>query len=683
MPLSANTAQSNSDSDTLAGLEVPQQCAEVSPSTQSREQVIVSVSDTEESADEDETVDEDKIEIISGPLESLHVENVQGYESPDLKTLMMSPLELHLHASPGIWKLSAWIPQSGQGFTKNHRVIGRMTGNMIRQLQITVSILNGRDIKSTDLSVRTTKVRKSITIEVPSQLTLVQLKFETRAMFMPLVFRFSLERLPMTSDQGIPSSSSSSQISELLNNEEEEEEEEEETKLVQVYPERYSIEWLEQRFTRLPIEDKLKFAKVVWEAQKQGWQPLEGASAATYDNSMAIKVMQASSTYKDKAYAAGLIRPFLLLASMHPGRRTAWAFSLNINLVRSSKYGNAHWEAYKILTHSRYGIVARATHTFREKANPVSRALDWYQLLHRVLTVVLSTRRAGPLRIFQKEKMEPELLRELNDAKVGKGVSRVWSQSELAAVNPMRLENVFSQQFLTARAEMVFPNGVFHFPGCRCLSSSGDADHNDEMKPFESRDGDTKQYANETETACCASAANISREQFRDLALNLVESSEELSAKAKLLRKHGFTDDHNIAIAVLSAYKRSALPIAFESLSTGHGDEDDDQVCAAWNPQWGSQAHLYDIEFQETVRAKMRQESSFLQAQTIIGTAVPIILASLAITPGAVAAIVLARTAVKRVYKDVPASLAGILAGLVMERYWLAMSDIGVEQFYD
>jgi hypothetical protein len=46
--------------------------------------------------------------------------------------------------------------------------------------------------------------------------------------------------------------------------------------------------------------------------------------ASRFDNSQAIKELARDSEFKQMAYEQGMIRPFLLLASMHPKRRAIW-----------------------------------------------------------------------------------------------------------------------------------------------------------------------------------------------------------------------------------------------------------------------------------------------------------------------------------------------------------------------
>lgn len=77
-----------------------------------------------------------------------------------------------------------------------------------------------------------------------------------------------------------------------------------------------------------------------------------------------IEVLERDSKYKQKAFALGLIRPFLLLASMHPVRRLRWAKALKVPLLSHKHFGDAHAEAFLMLTFDRKGLQARANHAF-------------------------------------------------------------------------------------------------------------------------------------------------------------------------------------------------------------------------------------------------------------------------------------------------------------------------------
>ena len=104
----------------------------------------------------------------------------------------------------------------------------------------------------------------------------------------------------------------------------------------------------------------------------------------TYPQYKAVEELTRESEFKQKAWNKGLIKPFLLLVSMHPKDRIFWAKSLKVNLLSMKNYGDAHAEAYKLLTADRKGLQARANHAFADTLNPLGRDCNWYQILHRV-----------------------------------------------------------------------------------------------------------------------------------------------------------------------------------------------------------------------------------------------------------------------------------------------------------
>jgi hypothetical protein len=55
-----------------------------------------------------------------------------------------------------------------------------------------------------------------------------------------------------------------------------------------------------------------------------------------YDNSMALKELARDSEEKHLAWEHGLIRPFLLLVSMHPKRRAIWVSTNPCSILVSS-----------------------------------------------------------------------------------------------------------------------------------------------------------------------------------------------------------------------------------------------------------------------------------------------------------------------------------------------------------
>ena len=78
-----------------------------------------------------------------------------------------------------------------------------------------------------------------------------------------------------------------------------------------------------------------------------------------------------------------------------------------------------------------------------------------------------------------------------------------------------------------------------------------------------------------------------------------------------------------------------------------------------------------------TRRLKLPQTMSLSKA-----SAVSLVLASLAITPAAVATIMITRGMLQAAHPEVPATVAAFVSGLVMQRLWLALADIDVAVFY-
>jgi len=116
-----------------------------------------------------------------------------------------------------------------------------------------------------------------------------------------------------------------------------------------------------------------------------GWQDINspGTIAVKFDHSKSFDELKRDSTYKQKAFDAGLIRPFLLLVSMHPIRRAGVAKMINFDYVRESWFGDAHHEAWYILSGAK-GIQGRASEAFSRKLNPLRENCNWYEIVYRV-----------------------------------------------------------------------------------------------------------------------------------------------------------------------------------------------------------------------------------------------------------------------------------------------------------
>ncbi len=102
----------------------------------------------------------------------------------------------------------------------------------------------------------------------------------------------------------------------------------------------------------------------------------------------------------------------------------------------------------------------------------------------------------------------------------------------------------------------------------------------------------------------------------------------------------------------------------------------------SWSSQWGSQAFTYNEEFKELVAKRVKNEKARQNARAGVASVIPIIVASVTVHPG-VAVIMVSRAAVQRALPLAPASLAAIVAGLIVQRNWLAIgNDVDIERFY-
>ncbi|ELR22142.1 uncharacterized protein ACA1_160000, partial [Acanthamoeba castellanii str. Neff] len=136
-----------------------------------------------------------------------------------------------------------------------------------------------------------------------------------------------------------------------------------------------------------------------------------------YDNTRALAELERNSKFKRLAFKQGMIRPFLLLASMHPETRATWAKTLELDLLAQPFFGDAHAEAWYgstinpvqrfMIDKNRQGIQARANLAFKESLNPFANNCNWYEIVERV------TRKA-----FAKDKrhLDADLRREIKAA---------------------------------------------------------------------------------------------------------------------------------------------------------------------------------------------------------------------------------------------------------------------------
>eukprot|EP00005_Dracoamoeba_jomungandri_P007631 CAMPEP_0174274848 /NCGR_PEP_ID=MMETSP0439-20130205/59499_1 /TAXON_ID=0 /ORGANISM="Stereomyxa ramosa, Strain Chinc5" /LENGTH=905 /DNA_ID=CAMNT_0015366889 /DNA_START=14 /DNA_END=2731 /DNA_ORIENTATION=+ len=94
--------------------------------------------------------------------------------------------------------------------------------------------------------------------------------------------------------------------------------------------------------------NSVSFLKIS-EACKKWPEPNHSWGFGPVDNACIIHELSRKSKYLEKAQKRCLVRPFLLLASMHPKQRLLWTFRLKPNLCDKDFYGDAHAESWHII----------------------------------------------------------------------------------------------------------------------------------------------------------------------------------------------------------------------------------------------------------------------------------------------------------------------------------------------
>jgi hypothetical protein len=609
----------------------------------------------EEGGSSDSEPDDDDEGTVASASSVSNADSVGSVLSASLVSTALRCSLMHterqlVRLAAGAWRLDVWLPFDGA-------VLPRFSGTLLRRVHVEVS--SGRSVLG-EVTVATNRHREKVRFSLLASEE-VALRFSTKALA-PMVFRYALIReddvegaaaadktiesalvFPCPDDlvsgsatageedardRASTAASSSSSASELA----------------RAAPERYSLDWMEQRFRRMPFEDKLRIAQVLLRAEKAGWPSLDGASAHTFDNSLGVVEMRRASALKNKAFHKGLIRPFLLLVSMHPARRIAWSYMLGLNLARDSRLEDSHWTAWRTLTHPRKGIVSRASRTYREQLNPFSRKMDWYQIVHRVLA------------ILSRDKAE---LKELRAGRLDKDASKAETHGAVPAESTKHIEEAFSVRFYSVRAH--------------------DALDGDEEK------GTVKVPVDGT-------VHEVSVEQIKSAAIEIVADDPEFSAAAERLRRNtGMEDPAAVAVAVLNSFCRHAAPVvasaeveklANETEKLSLQERDDKSKLDRWSSQWGSQAFTYNEEFRQLVEKRVKHEKARTNVRAGVGAVIPIIVATITVHPG-VAVIMVSRSAVQRALPLAPASLAAVVAGLIVQRNWLAIgNDVDIESFY-
>jgi hypothetical protein len=613
--------------------------------------------------DEDDEDDEDgaSASSASNTASGASVDKVLSASivSPALRCNMMHTERQVVRLAAGAWRMDLWLPFEDA-------VLPRLSGVLIRRVRAELSC--GRRALG-QVTAASTRHREKVRFSLQASAEVVLL-FSSKALA-PMVFRYALIREDDVEDPtGTGKTTDSALVfpgaEDLVSGAgagaagaEDASTEDASTvgrlvafstasDVTQGGPERYSLDWMEQRYRRLPFDDKLRIAQVLIRAQEAGWPSLDGASAHTFDNRLGIAEMRRASALKNKAFRKGLIRPFLLLVSMHPARRLAWSYMLGLNLARDQRLEDSHWTTWRILTHPRKGIVSRASRTYREQLNPFSRKMDWYQIVYRVLCV-LSRDRAE--------------LKDLRAARLDKDASKAETHGAVPAENTRYVEEAYAVRFYSLRAHAAL---------------DGDLDKGTVKVPLD------------------GAVHEVSVEQIKAATIEIVADDPEFAAAAQRLRANtGMEDPSAVAMAVLNSFCRHAAPVvaSHEVEQLAHEtnkleleqrvkQREDNAKLDNWSSQWGSQAFAYNEEFKELVAKRVKHEKARTNARAGVGAVIPIIVASITVHPG-VAVIMVSRAAVQRALPLAPASLAAIIAGLIVQRNWLAIgNDVNLESFY-
>lgn len=114
-------------------------------------------------------------------------------------------------------------------------------------------------------------------------------------------------------------------------------------------------------------------------------QRLEGHRLGVPDPKVLVQDLDFDSPWKQRAADAGFLRPFLLLASMHPQVRIVIARQLGIDIAAPIWYGDPQREAFEILAGPKLGIIPRTMAIRGLSSKPV-----WYDTLVKVMEKTLT-----------------------------------------------------------------------------------------------------------------------------------------------------------------------------------------------------------------------------------------------------------------------------------------------------
>jgi len=153
--------------------------------------------------------------------------------------------------------------------------------------------------------------------------------------------------------------------------------------------------WLSRRQKSVTAEEgHVDSPNASAEDVERKWQTrVARREAADEQAAYVFEVLERDSEYKDKAYRAGLIRPFFLLATLPPRERARLGMRLGVALCRSSSYFDAHAEAWKLLRDPTCGLQTKGGSVSKvvEKVTGAGRGANWLDIMHTALTLGAET----------------------------------------------------------------------------------------------------------------------------------------------------------------------------------------------------------------------------------------------------------------------------------------------------
>eukprot|EP01101_Sappina_pedata_P009966 TRINITY_DN6165_c0_g1_i1.p1 TRINITY_DN6165_c0_g1~~TRINITY_DN6165_c0_g1_i1.p1 ORF type:complete len:648 (+),score=174.68 TRINITY_DN6165_c0_g1_i1:590-2533(+) len=131
--------------------------------------------------------------------------------------------------------------------------------------------------------------------------------------------------------------------------------------------------------------------KVLFERACLNWSPCE-AFVLDFDFGLAMQQLSRRSDKLAEAKKIKLMRPFLLLVSMHPERRLFWARAMGIDLIKKKYYPDPHEEAWELINKNPHSIRVKVRKAFTEKLNPFASHVGWHDVVYRVCSTVFVRR---------------------------------------------------------------------------------------------------------------------------------------------------------------------------------------------------------------------------------------------------------------------------------------------------